>query len=83
MKRIFSPEALLPEGWSKDVVLEIDEAGSISAVRPRQRRNGAEPAGGPIIPGMANAHSQAFQRAMAGLAERMGSADDSSGPGAR
>lgn len=77
MKRIFAQEALLPEGWSKDVVVEIDEAGSIVETRSRQKPDGAEAAGGPVIPGMANAHSQAFQRAMAGLAERMGSADDS------
>jgi formimidoylglutamate deiminase len=77
MIRIFAPEALLPEGWDRDVVVEIGDDGSICGVRARQKPNGAEPAGGPIIPGMANAHSQAFQRAMAGLAERMGSADDS------
>jgi len=77
MKRIFAPEALLPDGWGRDVVVEIDDAGSVARARPRQRQDGAEPAGGPVIPGMANAHSQAFQRAMAGLAERMGSADDS------
>ncbi len=77
MRRIFAPEALLPEGWARDVVVDIGDDGSISGVRARQKANGAEPAGGPLLPGMANAHSQAFQRAMAGLAERMGSADDS------
>jgi formimidoylglutamate deiminase len=77
MKRIFTPEALLPEGWSKDVVIDVGDDGSIAAVRARQSAKGAEPAGGPVIPGMPNAHSKAFQRAMAGLAERMGSPEDS------
>src|SRR5258706_2744008 len=71
MIRIFAPEALLPEGWGRDVVVEIDDDGSIRGVRARQKANGAEPAGGPLIPGMANAHSQAVQRAMAGPAGRL------------
>src|SRR6266581_1953192 len=77
MKRIFAPEAMLPEGWSKDVVIEIDDGGNIVAARGRQNAAGAESVGGPVIPGMANAHSHAFQRAMAGLAERVGSSEDS------
>ena len=77
MKRIFAPEAMLPNGWTKDVVIEIDDEGSVAAARGRQSAAGAEPAGGPVIPGMANVHSHAFQRAMAGLAERMGSPEDS------
>ena len=77
MKRIFAPQAMLPEGWSKDVVLEIDDEGGITSVRGNQSPNGLESTGGPVIPGMANVHSHAFQRAMAGLAERMGSPEDS------
>jgi formimidoylglutamate deiminase len=77
MKRIFAPEAMLPNGWTKDVVIEIDDEGGVTAARGRQSATGAEPAGGPVIPGMANVHSHAFQRAMAGLAERMGSPEDS------
>ncbi len=77
MQRIFALEAMLPEGWAKDVVVEVDDHGNIAAVRARQSSSGAEHTGGPIIPGVANVHSHAFQRAMAGLAERMGSAEDS------
>jgi formimidoylglutamate deiminase len=77
MQRIFAPEAMLAEGWGKDVVIEVDDQGSIAAVRAGQGPGGAETAGGPVIPGMANVHSHAFQRAMAGLAERMGSPEDS------
>lgn len=77
MKRIYAPEAMLPEGWARDVIIEIDDAGTITTVRARQSSRDADPAGGPIIPGMANLHSHAFQRSMAGLAERLGSTDDS------
>src|SRR5260221_10978285 len=72
MIRIFAPEALLPEGWGRDVVVEIDDDGSIRGVRARQKANGAEPAGGPLIPGMANAHSQAVPRGKAGLGGGIG-----------
>src|SRR5258705_13903883 len=68
MKRIFAPEAMLPNGWIKDVVIEIDDEGSVAAVRGRQSATGAEPAGGPGIPGMANVHSHAFQRSKIGRA---------------
>src|SRR6266571_4913428 len=71
MQRIFTPEAMLAEGWSKDVVIDVDDRGGIAAVRARQVPGAAETAGGPVIPGMANVHSHAFQRAMAGLADRM------------
>lgn len=77
MKTIFAAAALLAEGWGSDVLIEIDERGNISAVRTRQIRGEAEDSGGPVIPGMANVHSHAFQRAMAGLAEHMGSPEDS------
>lgn len=67
--------ALLPDGWAKDVAVTIAD-GSIAKVAID------EPARGPEthflgLPGIANLHSHAFQRAMAGLAERAGSqADD-------
>src|SRR3989449_4795570 len=77
MKKICAPEAMLPDGWIRDVVVEIDDEGNIAAARGRQNAAGAESAGGAVIPGMANVHSHALQRAMAGLAERMGSPEDS------
>ncbi len=76
MKTIYAQEALLSSGWQRDVLIEIDDAGAIHTVR-KGRQNGAEDAGGPVLPGMSNVHSHAFQRAMAGLAERMGSPEDS------
>ena len=76
MKTLYASEALLPSGWQRDVLLDIDDAGTIKAVR-NGKQGDAENAGGPLLPGMANVHSHAFQRAMAGLTERMGSPEDS------
>ena len=76
MKTLFAAEALLPTGWQRDVLIDIDETGNIKAVR-NGKRGEAEDSGGPVLPGMSNTHSHAFQRAMAGLAEHMGSAEDS------
>jgi formimidoylglutamate deiminase len=72
--RLFAPHALLRDGWADDVVLEIDASGAIAAATPRADRRGAERLAGPVVPGMPDLHSHAFQRAMAGRAERRGPA---------
>ncbi len=73
MTDYFARAALLPKGWSDDVLIGVDEAGSITSIKANTRRSrGAAHMDGPILPGMANLHSHAFQRAMAGLAERAG-----------
>ena len=66
--------ALLPEGLQRDVCLEI-EAGRIAAVGPA--RGDATPLPGLALPGLANLHSHAFQRAMAGSAEVAATAEHS------
>lgn len=67
---------LLPGGWADGTSVRFSPDGRIAAVEP-----GLDPAlpraDGPVIPGMPNLHSHAFQRAMAGLAERAGPAEDS------
>jgi formimidoylglutamate deiminase len=68
----FAEHALLPDGWAGNVRIETDAAGWILAVVPDGPRHGAELLRGPVLPGMPNAHCHAFQRAMAGLAERSG-----------
>ena len=75
--RLFAERALLPEGWARDVLLTIDAAGSLSAVQVGAAPGAAERAKGPLLPGMPNLHSHAFQRAMAGLGERAGPSEDS------
>lgn len=65
--------ALLGRDWADDVLIEADAAGRIVAITPGVAAPAdARRAGGPVVPGMPNLHSHAFQRAMAGLAERAG-----------
>lgn len=78
MNQIFAANALLPTGWARDVLIAWDGAGRITAVTPgAQRPEGAAIAPGPVIPGMPNLHSHAFQRAFAGLTEYRGESQDS------
>jgi formimidoylglutamate deiminase len=70
MPAYFATHALLPDGWARDVRIETDAAGWILAVAPHGARHEAELLRGPVVPGMPDVHSHAFQRAMAGLAER-------------
>ena len=74
MTTLFASTALLPDGWADNVLIEYDKDGWIVGVdsfkNPDMAGNGAEFVGGPLLPGMPNIHSHAFQRAMAGLAER-------------
>jgi formimidoylglutamate deiminase len=77
--RLLAAAALLPSGWARDVLLEWDEGGRLTAVRPLSgpgQTPGADQARGPVIPGMPNLHSHAFQRVFAGLTEHRASADD-------
>ncbi len=73
---LFARDALLPNGWARDVLIAWNAAGEITLVQPGGERQGAEAASGPVIPGMPNIHSHAFQRAMAGLAETRGHPTD-------
>lgn len=77
MPAFFAERALLPSGWANDVRLEVDAAGVLTHVQAGSHADGAERLGGPLLPGMPNLHSHAFQRAMAGLAEVAGNPNDS------
>ena len=73
--RFFAPLAWLQGAWARDVLLSVDEAGQWSAITPNtslSERQGATVLAGPVLPGVVNAHSHAFQRAMAGLTEQRG-----------
>lgn len=74
---LFAAAAWLPEGWARDVRIGIDTQGTIASIEVDASAQGAETVAGPLIPGMANVHSHAFQRAMAGLTERGGPEGDS------
>jgi formimidoylglutamate deiminase len=73
---LFASTALLPDGLARDVTIEVADGLIIGISRgaiptPSDERHAL------IIPGISNLHSHAFQRAMAGLAERRGPGDDS------
>jgi formimidoylglutamate deiminase len=76
-KRLFAHQALLPDGWARDVLVDIGENGDIADVVTGASSADAQIAAGPVLPGMANVHSHAFQRALAGHTERAGPNDDS------
>ncbi len=75
MTAYFAPTALLPDGWADAVRIEVDATGQITAVTRKSESRNASILSGPVLPGMPNLHSHAFQRAMAGWAERAGSGD--------
>lgn len=74
---LFAENALLPAGWARDVLLQWNAAGLLTSVTPGAQRGGAPLAPGPVIPGMPNLHSHAFQRAFAGLTEYRATGQDS------
>ena len=71
--KFFAGQAFLPDGWAESVLFELDAAGNIVGVTTNAEAGDAERAKGPVLPGMPNLHSHAFQRAMAGLAEHRAS----------
>jgi formimidoylglutamate deiminase len=79
MSRFHLQSVFLPTGWARDVIVTVSDDGFISAMDPAsaEARAGAERIEGIVVPGMANAHSHAFQRAMAGNTEYRLSARDS------
>lgn len=77
MPAFHAPCALLPQGWADNVRLEIDSQGNLASISVGASAEGAERLRGPLLPGMPNLHSHAFQRAMAGLAEVAGNPNDS------
>ena len=69
-KSIFAKKALLPNGWSNNVIIEIDQSGLISNVTENNNHKvDADLNEEIILPAMNNLHSHSFQRAMAGLTE--------------
>ena len=67
---------LLPTGWAASVRLGVID-GTIVSVETGSAPNGAQRIAGIAVPGLPNLHCHAFQRALAGLAERRGPEADS------
>lgn len=84
-RNLFAADALLPTGWARNVLLRWDKSGQLiqvlTNVDPQSDEAGeavdAFKVAGPVIPGMPNLHSHAFQRAFGGLTEFRGQAQDS------
>lgn len=76
MTAIFAEQALLPGGWHANVRIAAD-GGTIAAVEPDSAARPGDERHAIVVPGMANLHSHAFQRGMAGLAETRGPGADS------
>jgi len=74
---LYAPSLMTPTGWRSHCVIRIEDGWIAGIENADHPPNGAEKAAGPILPGMPNLHSHAFQRAMAGLTERWGSPTDS------
>ncbi|WP_108482969.1 formimidoylglutamate deiminase [Oceaniglobus ichthyenteri] len=71
MNTIWARHALLPQGWARDVSVQIGKDGRIAAVRAGVAQVGL--GYGILLPAPVNVHSHGFQRAMAGLTEGRGS----------
>ncbi len=76
-QRFWAPAAWIDGGWQQSVVLEVDARGHWSHIAAGvSAPHDAERLAGPVLPGLVDAHSHAFQRAFAGLAERREGEDD-------
>ncbi|MGH8034819.1 MAG: formimidoylglutamate deiminase, partial [Lysobacterales bacterium] len=76
-REIRCSSALTPGGWISPARIQIDQDGFISAVSALGRDAAAGISVGPVLPGMPNLHSHAFQRQMAGLTENGSGQQDS------
>ena len=76
MASLWFESALLPEGWARGVRLTAVD-GRIERVLTEAVPADADERHGIAVPGLANLHSHAFQRGLAGLTERRGSEEDS------
>ena len=76
MTRYFADAAWLPHGFAPNVRIDVEASasagGRFSTVDEDAGRAETQYLGRFVLPGMPNLHSHAFQRAMAGLAERRG-----------
>jgi formimidoylglutamate deiminase len=75
MAALFFEEALLPSGWASNVRIQM-MGGRIDSVEPGALANADDERHAIGLPAMPNVHSHAFQRGMAGLAERKGADRD-------
>ena len=76
-QRLWAPRAWIGGRWRERVLLVVGDDGCWDAVTPDVAApENAEAIDGPVLPALVDAHSHAFQRAFAGLAERRDAAHD-------
>ena len=74
---LWAPHAWIASRWQPRVLMQVSANGHFSAVSTHTPApESATVLPGPVLPGFVNAHSHAFQRAFAGLAERRNGASD-------
>lgn len=72
MRHLFATDVWLPDGWARNVRIDVDVNGVITRVEANadDSDDGGERIEGAVLPGLCDLHSHAFQRALAGLTER-------------
>ena len=73
---LHAAQALLPQGWARDVRLQVVD-GRLVSITPDQPAAPDDVRLAIAVPGLPNLHSHAFQRGMAGLTEVGGGNGDS------
>jgi formimidoylglutamate deiminase len=74
---LWAPRAWIGDAWASDVTLRIGADGRwLEVTADSTRPADADVLASPVLPGMVNAHSHAFQRAFVGLSERRDTARD-------
>ena len=67
-KKVWGKKVLLPEGWSSNTLIDIDQNGRIKDIKKNVQPSNQ--VFDTLIPSPMNLHSHCFQRAMSGLSER-------------
>jgi formimidoylglutamate deiminase len=74
---VFASEALLPDGWTRNVRVSLGDDGLIADVASGVAAATGDKQVPALVSGIPNLHSHAFQRGMAGLSEKRGATADS------
>jgi len=77
MKQYWFKQAYIDSDWAFGVTVVVDGQGVIDTLRINTLPQGAQVIDGLAVPGIPNSHCHAFQRAMAGLSEKISVTNDS------
>jgi formimidoylglutamate deiminase len=79
LRSYFAPMAWINGTWEKDVLMCVANDGTWASIQVNasvDEQRGAIRLSGPVLPGLVNAHSHAFQRAIAGMTEHASGGQD-------